>query len=27
MPDGSKARDGAGFGGQFWVNALWVAKG
>lgn len=23
MPDGTKARDGAGFGGQFWVNALW----
>jgi peptide/nickel transport system substrate-binding protein len=24
MPDGTKARDGAGFGGQFWVNALWL---
>jgi peptide/nickel transport system substrate-binding protein len=27
MPDGTKARDGAGFSGQFWVNALWLAKG
>ena len=27
MPDGTKARDGAGFGGQFWVNALWVDQG
>ena len=26
MPDGTKARDGAGFGGQFWVNALWLQK-
>jgi peptide/nickel transport system substrate-binding protein len=26
MPDGTKARDGAGFGGQFWVNALWLDK-
>jgi peptide/nickel transport system substrate-binding protein len=26
MPDGSKARDGAGFSGQFWVNALWIQK-
>ncbi|HZX55646.1 MAG TPA: hypothetical protein VFE86_13245, partial [Ilumatobacteraceae bacterium] len=24
LPDGSKARDGAGFSGQFWVNGLWV---
>jgi hypothetical protein len=24
MPDGTKARDGAGFSGQFWVNALWL---
>ena len=24
MPDGTMARDGAGFGGQFWVNALWL---
>ncbi|MGZ4766171.1 MAG: ABC transporter substrate-binding protein, partial [Ilumatobacteraceae bacterium] len=27
MPDGTKARDGAGFGGQFWVNSLWLDKG
>jgi peptide/nickel transport system substrate-binding protein len=27
LPDGGKARDGAGFGGQFWVNALWVDQG
>ena len=27
MPDGTKARDGAGFGGQFWVNSLWVDQG
>jgi len=27
MPDGTKARDGAGFGGQFWVNALWLQQG
>jgi peptide/nickel transport system substrate-binding protein len=27
MPDGTKARDGAGFGGQFWVNALWLDQG
>ena len=27
MPDGTKARDGAGFAGQFWVNALWVEQG
>ncbi len=26
MPDGTKARDGAGFGGQFWVNSLWLQK-
>lgn len=26
MPDGTKARDGAGFGGQFWVNALWLQQ-
>ena len=26
MPDGTKARDGAGFGGQFWVNALWLKR-
>jgi peptide/nickel transport system substrate-binding protein len=25
-PDGSKVRDGAGFSGQFWVNALWLAQ-
>lgn len=24
IPDGTKARDGAGFSGQFWANALWV---
>jgi peptide/nickel transport system substrate-binding protein len=24
MPDGSASRDGAGFSGQFWVNALWI---
>ena len=27
MPDGTQARDGAGFGGQFWVNALWLDQG
>ena len=27
MPDGTIARDGAGFGGQFWVNALWLDQG
>jgi peptide/nickel transport system substrate-binding protein len=26
FPDGSKARDGAGFSGQFWVQALWIDK-
>jgi len=26
LPDGAKARDGAGFSGQFWVNALWLQK-
>ena len=26
MPDGTKARDGAGFSGQFWVNALWLQQ-
>jgi peptide/nickel transport system substrate-binding protein len=25
-PDGTKVRDGAGFSGQFWVNALWLAQ-
>ena len=24
FPDGSQARDGAGFSGSFWVNALWI---
>jgi len=24
FPDGSLARDGAGFSGQFWTNALWI---
>jgi peptide/nickel transport system substrate-binding protein len=24
MPDGTKALDGAGWGGQFWMNAVWV---
>lgn len=24
LPDGTPARDGAGFGGSFWVNTLWV---
>ena len=24
LPDGSAARDGAGFSGQFWVNSLWI---
>ena len=24
FPDGSQARNGAGFSGQFWVNALWI---
>ncbi len=27
LPDGTKARDGAGFSGQFWVNSLWIDKG
>ena len=27
LPDGTKARDGAGFSGQFWVNPLWVDQG
>ena len=26
LPDGTAARDGAGFGGQFWVQTLWVQK-
>jgi peptide/nickel transport system substrate-binding protein len=26
MPDGEKARDGAGFSGQFWVNNLWLQQ-
>jgi peptide/nickel transport system substrate-binding protein len=26
FPDGSTARDGAGFSGQFWTQALWIAK-
>ena len=26
LPDGTAARDGAGFGGQFWTQALWVQK-
>lgn len=24
LPDGSAARDGAGFSGQFWVNSIWI---
>jgi hypothetical protein len=24
FPDGSKARNGAGFSGQFWTQALWI---
>jgi len=24
LPDGGKARDGAGFSGQFWVNGVWI---
>ena len=24
MPDGSVARDGAGFSGQFWTNSVWI---
>lgn len=24
LPDGTLARDGAGFSGQFWVNSLWI---
>jgi ABC-type transport system substrate-binding protein len=26
LPDGTKAKDGAGFPGQFWTNALWLQK-
>ena len=26
LPDGTKAKDGAGFPGQFWTNALWLKK-
>jgi len=26
LPDGATAQDGAGFPGQFWTNALWVAQ-
>jgi peptide/nickel transport system substrate-binding protein len=26
LPDGTKARDGAGFSGQFWVNSIWIDK-
>lgn len=26
LPDGTLARDGAGFSGQFWVNSIWVEK-
>ena len=26
MPDGTKARDGAGFSGQFWTTTLWMQK-
>ena len=26
LPDGTPARDGAGFSGQFWVNSLWIQK-
>ena len=26
LPDGTAARDGAGFGGQFWVQSLWIQK-
>ena len=26
FPDGTLARDGAGFGGSFWVNTLWVSE-
>ena len=26
LPDGTLARDGAGFSGQFWVNALWIQQ-
>ena len=26
MPDGTKARDGAGFSGQFWTTTLWVKQ-
>jgi peptide/nickel transport system substrate-binding protein len=27
LPDGTAARDGAGFSGQFWVNSLWIDQG
>jgi peptide/nickel transport system substrate-binding protein len=27
LPDGTKAKDGAGFNGQFWLTAMWVKKG
>jgi peptide/nickel transport system substrate-binding protein len=27
LPDGARARDGAGFSGQFWVNSLWLDQG
>ncbi len=26
LPDGTKAKDGAGFPGSFWTNALWLKK-
>ncbi len=26
MPDGTSARDGAGFSGQFWVNNIWIQQ-
>jgi hypothetical protein len=24
LPDGTPSRDGAGFSGQFWTQALWI---
>jgi peptide/nickel transport system substrate-binding protein len=26
LPDGTLARDGAGFSGQFWVNSIWIQQ-
>jgi peptide/nickel transport system substrate-binding protein len=27
LPDGSQAKDGAGFSGQFWMTSMWVKQG